>query len=210
MVWCRSGDKPLSEPMMVSLLTHICVIRPQWVKLLSISSITWVPQIFRLIKTVHVIGTKHPTHYEATVPWSWISRRGLGSSYYHGWTLFPACISNHRPYKVWDKITYPFPNLFPLTHLNTFFSKKSRWRWSLNEESYPIIYLDVIMYSCNDSNAETANHCGNKRPYSVTVAITLIVVICRQCISNYRKWPTGASFYCRLDNGSGKYWEVIN
>ena len=27
----RSGDKPLSEPMMVSLLTHICVTRPQWV-----------------------------------------------------------------------------------------------------------------------------------------------------------------------------------
>ena len=28
----RPGDKPLSEPMMVSLLTHICVTRPQWVK----------------------------------------------------------------------------------------------------------------------------------------------------------------------------------
>ena len=27
----RSGDKPLSKPMMVSLLTHICVTRPQWV-----------------------------------------------------------------------------------------------------------------------------------------------------------------------------------
>ena len=25
MAWRRSGDKPLSEPMMVSLLTHICV-----------------------------------------------------------------------------------------------------------------------------------------------------------------------------------------
>ena len=32
MAWRRSGDKPLSEPMMVSLLTHICVARPQWVK----------------------------------------------------------------------------------------------------------------------------------------------------------------------------------
>ena len=27
----RPGDKPLSEPMMVNLLTHICVTRPQWV-----------------------------------------------------------------------------------------------------------------------------------------------------------------------------------
>ena len=33
MAWRRSGDKPLSEPIMVSLLTHICVTRPQWVKL---------------------------------------------------------------------------------------------------------------------------------------------------------------------------------
>ena len=32
MAWCRPGDKPLYEPMMVSLPTHICVIRPQWVK----------------------------------------------------------------------------------------------------------------------------------------------------------------------------------
>ena len=32
MHWRRSGDKPLSKPMMVSLPTHICVTRPQWVK----------------------------------------------------------------------------------------------------------------------------------------------------------------------------------
>ena len=32
MAWRRPGDKPLSEPMMVDLLTHICVTRPQWVK----------------------------------------------------------------------------------------------------------------------------------------------------------------------------------
>ena len=34
MAWRRSGDKPLSEPMMVSLPTHICVTRPQWVNTL--------------------------------------------------------------------------------------------------------------------------------------------------------------------------------
>ena len=35
MAWRRPGDKPLSEPMLVSLPTHICVTRPQWVKLIS-------------------------------------------------------------------------------------------------------------------------------------------------------------------------------
>ena len=32
MAWRRPGDKPFSEPVMVRLLTHICVTRPQWVK----------------------------------------------------------------------------------------------------------------------------------------------------------------------------------
>ena len=31
MAWRCSGDKPLSEPNMVSLPAHICVTRPQWV-----------------------------------------------------------------------------------------------------------------------------------------------------------------------------------
>ena len=30
MAWRRPGDKPLTEPMMASLPTHICVTRPQW------------------------------------------------------------------------------------------------------------------------------------------------------------------------------------
>ena len=44
MAWRRSGGKPLSEPMVVSLLTHICVTRPQWVKYAerAISGITEV------------------------------------------------------------------------------------------------------------------------------------------------------------------------
>ena len=34
MAWCRPGDKPLSEPMMVNLQTHICVNQPQRVNTL--------------------------------------------------------------------------------------------------------------------------------------------------------------------------------
>ena len=32
MAWCWSGDKPLSEPMLVSLLMQICITWLQWVK----------------------------------------------------------------------------------------------------------------------------------------------------------------------------------
>ena len=33
MAWRRPGNKPFSEPMMIHLRTHICVTRPQWVKM---------------------------------------------------------------------------------------------------------------------------------------------------------------------------------
>ena len=32
MAWCRPDDKPLSEPILVFVPTHICVTRPQWGK----------------------------------------------------------------------------------------------------------------------------------------------------------------------------------
>ena len=38
--WRRPDDKPLSEPIMASLLTHICVTRLQWVKHLA-SYLRW-------------------------------------------------------------------------------------------------------------------------------------------------------------------------
>ena len=58
--------------------------------------------------------------------------------YYHGLTLMPARISSHMPCKVWDAITYLFPN----------------FNSSLTEVSQRINYLiprfimDVITYQC--------------------------------------------------------------
>ena len=42
MAWRRPGDKPLSEPMVVSLLTHIYVTRPQWVNTIAAD---WNPNL---------------------------------------------------------------------------------------------------------------------------------------------------------------------
>ena len=39
MAWRRPGDKPLSEPMQVRSLTHICVTQPQWVNTLMCNHI---------------------------------------------------------------------------------------------------------------------------------------------------------------------------
>ena len=41
MVKRRSGGNPLSEPMMVASPTHICVTRPQWVKVTKVFARSW-------------------------------------------------------------------------------------------------------------------------------------------------------------------------
>ena len=51
MAWRLPGTKPLTEPMMVSLLAHICVTRLQWVKtsrITSHSTVCWTAILFRL------------------------------------------------------------------------------------------------------------------------------------------------------------------
>ena len=90
MAWYWTGDKPLSEPMMVSLLMHICVTRPQWVNTLNFRYIShhfkdgifkcifwnrnvwisirillkFVPKIPMLVQwNVHLVPNRQQTHY---------------------------------------------------------------------------------------------------------------------------------------------------
>ena len=70
MAWRRSGDKPLSEPMMVSLLTQVCVTRPQWVN-------EWT----------HSSGGKMTTILQATFPNAFARIKILILIKFH-WTLF--------------------------------------------------------------------------------------------------------------------------
>ena len=57
MAWRRPGDKPLSEPMMVVLPTHICVTRPQWVKI-AISPYEFKFSFIGLITAVFSCGER--------------------------------------------------------------------------------------------------------------------------------------------------------
>ena len=52
MAWRRPGDKPLSEPITVSLLTHICVTRPQWAKIYK--------RLLYKLRSVQNTGTCYP------------------------------------------------------------------------------------------------------------------------------------------------------
>ena len=58
MAWRRSGDKPLSEPMMDSLLTHIRVTRTQWVKMCmllssTLTTVTIISLVFFFLENEH-------------------------------------------------------------------------------------------------------------------------------------------------------------
>ena len=58
MAWRRPGDKPLSEPMLVRSLTHICVARPQWVNVTRMIKCLSFKNVFRIknvLEAVHRI-----------------------------------------------------------------------------------------------------------------------------------------------------------
>ena len=66
------------------------------------------------------------------------TRQGL--FYWHGSKSIPAWISNYIHYKVWDKITYPFPNFNGAT--------VEVWEWINNFILHFTMY--VITYPCSD------------------------------------------------------------
>ena len=66
MAWRRSGDKPLSEPMMAGLPTHICVSRPQWVNNIPALLTRRKTSIWRLVALStpsHYLNHKATSHY---------------------------------------------------------------------------------------------------------------------------------------------------
>ena len=66
MAWRRPGDKPLSEPIMVSLLTHICVTRPQCIwTVWTLSVILFKPHCAALDKTLTRENRFHGCFLEA-------------------------------------------------------------------------------------------------------------------------------------------------
>ena len=61
MAWRQPGDKPLSEPMMVRLPTHICVTRLQWVKT------TLLPRFLLNIRAI--LKQNFPRSHDKTFYW---------------------------------------------------------------------------------------------------------------------------------------------
>ena len=122
MAWRRSGDKPLSEPMVTSSLTHICVTRPQWVKFVSVLTVTqsrriWVNECRESKQKIDITKTKQSNAKQC----AYFCRHLLSTNqcqngpwcpfYWHDLTAFSIWISNYIHGFIWDAITYPYSNL---------------------------------------------------------------------------------------------------
>ena len=70
MAWRRPGDKPLSESTMGSLLTQICVTRPQWVK--DLIDVDWWP-VRCFTKKVNLYSAEPPLKFSGDLEKHWLS-----------------------------------------------------------------------------------------------------------------------------------------
>ena len=107
MAWRRSGDKPLSESIMVSLPTHICVTRPQWVNsditgtfLCQCSVWRWIPT-FSPIKVSGLESRTIPQstskHMCGTKPrLIWIQMRGINQYISKRWVKLQLLIKQTK------------------------------------------------------------------------------------------------------------------
>ena len=101
MAWRRPGDKPLSEPMLVTLPTHICVTRPQWVnrRYLCISYCGILKKTPNRFKTAWSIDLLFPDSntpsQSTTTTGNWLTQN-LGNLFIprHGicWTRCSGCL----------------------------------------------------------------------------------------------------------------------
>ena len=83
MDWHRPGDTPLSEAVMVKLLTHICVARPQWVNhwSLMVPVSVWFPEPAWGRKWKQKPWNDDFYHHKSQLRDSWCTSRPLTSCF---------------------------------------------------------------------------------------------------------------------------------
>ena len=157
MAWWRPGDKPLSEPMMVSLPTHICVTRPQWVKQFSNKDswinnnivkliIRWACKQHRQLSNVCPVSTNAPSSWICLFPCV-IDRTSVMGPKITWWrhqmetfyALLTICAGNSPvpgEFPAQRPVTRSFDVFFDL-RLNKRLSKQS-WGWWFETPSRPL------------------------------------------------------------------------
>ena len=139
MAWRLPGDKPLSEPMMVSSLMHICIAQPQWVNSLRLSdthmhgqtrpSMGQINVIYKVpsYQKIHKLITESPKSWEtwgartSAITKRWpnsahmymgLALKGLNTNTADIFHFCPLCV-NKPIYQlhIWNSLNYNFYNL---------------------------------------------------------------------------------------------------
>ena len=116
----------------------------------------------------------------------WI--REQRSFYRHGLSLIPAWISNHVPNKVWDEITYPFPNINGAT--------VEVWEWMNNSpyilwRVWLLIHAEIKVKPCYRRGAQNeGSKCetGTNKHYGKWKEINKHEIYHQNCNVMYRKF----------------------
>ena len=119
MAWCPPGAKPLCEPMMVNLPTHICITLPQWVNQHFCQS--QEPWCFRVSKVLQISCWPFwmVMLYQVKVTWNNFLLRNfelkcvMGSQLYVLWiTPYHLVIRSWN----WDNVTASFQRNFQINN----------------------------------------------------------------------------------------------
>ena len=99
LVQIRPGDKPLSEPMVVSLLEHVCVIRPQWVNT-KYNVIWWLVYTWLSVELIRCFIGKCPTADDCLVEMTRLK-----------WNILPRPWQACYRWKQWETTEFPYINM---------------------------------------------------------------------------------------------------
>ena len=168
MAWCRPGNKPLSEPMMISLPMHICVTRPQWVN-------TWPDILFwRNNLTLYV--------------WCEILWRNIVLKKHKHVSLSTLCrnmIAKRVRHPYWWS-SFGVLNCMVLIYLVKWlqpFLRLSTCRFHPQLPDLQICYTDLTRWRFQDSNATDGHQA--KCPFTTPIQIWILY-----CINQYSVFPS--------------------
>ena len=108
MAWRRPGDKPLSEQMIIRLLTHICVTRPQWVMGTVSTRSSLLGDVIWCHGSVATVPIFHLLKYTWKCSCLMATALSSGPFYQHGLNLIQSWMSNHMHNSVpWNYLSIP-------------------------------------------------------------------------------------------------------
>ena len=189
MAWHRPGDKPVSEPVMVTLLTHICVTRPQWVKACISNKIH--TKVWDVLPTkVQFLAITSHMFYVVLITYSCLN-----------WELMVTMMTHRSKWKIWcndDVIKWKHVHVTgPLCREFTGHRRIHRTKASDSDPCGPFFHNPT--HECHFLKIQDSYTCINK-PFiqAVCVLSTCLYVVFCSCdgrVGHYRVNPDALK-YC--------------